>query len=67
MTIGGLHAYQVSQELSAQDPPFSALIFAAMRKADTENAAILQAAYPALYKELHDRYWAPGGLLDGEE
>ena len=67
MAHGGLHAYQVSQKLAADDPPFSALIFAAMRKADSQNIVLLQRAFPELYAELHERFWAPGGKLGGEE
>lgn len=66
MAHGGLHSYQVSQELARTDPPFSAYIFAAMRKADSRNIALLQQAFPELYAELHERYWAPGGKI-GEE
>lgn len=62
-THGGPHAYQVSQQLSAQAPPFAALIFAAMLKADTHNLALLRAAFPHLYDELVERENTPGGLL----
>ena len=34
-----LHSYWASIKLSKDDPPFSALIMAALRKADTDNAA----------------------------
>lgn len=63
---GGLHAYEVSRQLSANDPPFASLIFSAMRKADSLNQMRLQATYPELWEELHERYWAPGGKLEGE-
>lgn len=66
MAHGGLHAYRASQELAKGDPPFSALIFAAMRKADSVNTAKLQLVFPELYQEMLERYNAPGGLLDGE-
>lgn len=66
MTPGGYHAYRVSQELGIGDPPFAAFIFAAMRKADTQNTAILKAAYPNLYEEMEKRYWAPGGMIDND-
>lgn len=67
MAQGGLHAYEVSQKLTADDTPFSALIFAAMRKADSVNIILLQNAFPELYAELHERYWAPGGKIGDEE
>lgn len=62
-----LHSYQVSLELTKNDPPFSALIMAAMRKADTNNAQLLVAAFPEIWDELSERYWSPGGLIAGEE
>lgn len=58
--------YQVSRDLTAQGPPFAALIMAAMRKADTTNAAKLEAAWPTIWDELEARYNAPGGVLAGE-
>lgn len=60
------HEYTVSRELAAIDPPFYALIMAAMRKADTVNAAMLRVAFPEVWDEFHDRYHAPGGLLPSE-
>jgi hypothetical protein len=60
------HAYQVSREISAGDPPFQALIMAAMRQADTANRTLLQAAWPETWTELSARYSSPGGLLPGE-
>ena len=61
------HEYLVSQELSAEDHPFYALIMAAMRKADTANTAKLKAAWPEVWKELYARYHAPGGTLTENE
>lgn len=58
--------YQASRELEAQDPPFYALIMAAMRRADTDNKRLLDAAFPDTAAELQARYDAPGGLLPGE-
>lgn len=66
MTELGLHAYMVSQEIAKADPPFHALIAAAMRKADTQNTAKLKAMWPNVYEELDQRYHAPGGRLEGE-
>lgn len=66
MAHGGLHSYQVSQELAKTDPPFSALIFAAIRKADSQNMALLTMAFPELVEEMQARYWAPGGRLESE-
>jgi hypothetical protein len=58
--------YQVSREIGAADPPFGALIMAAMRQADTFNAALLQSDWPEIWSELQERCSAPGGLLPGE-
>lgn len=60
------HEYMCSVELARQDAPFAALVMAAMRQADTENAAKLRAAFPETWAELDARYNAPGGLLAGE-
>ena len=62
-----LYDYQVSRKLTAVDPPFDSLIMAAIRKADNANARKLQQAFPRQYRELHERYDAPGGILPGEE
>ena len=58
-----LYDYRVSQQLSKDDPPFYALIMAAMRKADTANAAMLKACWPDIWAELYSRYHVPGGEL----
>jgi len=58
--------YEVSRDLARSDLPFAALIMTAMRQADTRNLALLQEAFPELWRELDDRYHAPGGLLEGE-
>lgn len=58
------HEYEAGKAISgALDPPFYALIFAAMRKADTQNYARLREAFPAVERELVARYNAPGGVL----
>ena len=57
------HEYAVSRELGMADPPFYALIMAAMRKADARNLRKLVAVFPEVYQELQDRYNAPGGYL----
>ena len=59
--------YEKSREIAAHDVPFAALIMAAMRKADSRNAEILRAMWPATWEELRGRYDAPGGILPGEE
>lgn len=58
--------YEKSKEIAAKDYPFYALIMAAMRQADTNNAANLKAAFPETWKELEARYNAPAGILEGD-
>ena len=58
-----LHGYHVSVNIGRTDPPFYALIMAAMRKADTDNLAKLQAAWPDVWREFQSRYDAPLGVL----
>lgn len=58
--------YEASKKIAAQDYPFDALIMAAMRKADSWNAAELKGSFPGIWHELQERYDAPGGYLPGE-
>lgn len=58
-----LFDYRAANKISAEDPPFYALIMAAMRKADTVNLPKLRAAFPDTYREVDARYHAPGGVL----
>jgi hypothetical protein len=59
--------YIASKTLSEYDAPFYALIMAAMRQADSTNAAKLRSAWPDVWDELQARYNAPDGVLDGEQ
>jgi hypothetical protein len=59
-----LHEYEISKKLGQQDPPFYALIMAAMRQADSSNLAKLTAAFPGVHAELMTRYHAPGGRVE---
>lgn len=59
----GLYEYEVGREIAAKDPPFYALIQAAMRKADTANLELLKECWPDVWLELRVRYNAPGGRL----
>lgn len=61
-----LYSYNVSKELMVGDPPFSSLIMAAMRKADSNNIAKLKSIFPEIWEELEERYWTPGGLIASE-
>jgi len=58
--------YRMASDLLRGNPPFYALIMAAMQRADTPNAAKLRAAWPEVWAELNARYHTPGGYLDGE-
>jgi hypothetical protein len=58
--------YESGREISSHDPPFYAIIQAAMRKADTDNLEKLKRCWPEVWKELEARYNAPGGILKGD-
>lgn len=58
--------YQFSKVPVMMDAPFYGLIMAAMRRADTLNAARLRHAFPEVWEELQARYNAPGAILPGE-
>lgn len=59
--------YQIGCQLAGQDTPFFALVQAAMRRADTENLARLQAAFPEAWAELELRDSQIRGCLTGAE
>jgi hypothetical protein len=61
-----LYEYEEGCEIAAKDPSFYALIQAAMRKADTYNLELLQGCWPNVWRELMERYNAPGGKLQSE-
>lgn len=61
------HDYIKGRELTLDDPPFYALVQAAMRRADSENLEKLKSAFPEVWEELYARYHAPGGRLPGDE
>lgn len=66
-----LYDYRKSLEIGAGketdgDPPFAALIMAAMRKADGDNIVILKVAFHDIWAELQARYHAPDGRLPGD-
>jgi hypothetical protein len=64
----GYDDYVIARKLLLlHDPPFYALIQAAMRKADSGNAVRLWRAFPEVWVELNARYNAPGGKLPGDE
>jgi len=62
MTLS-LYDYLEGRKISEQDPPFAALIQAAMRKADTDNLEKLRREWPDIWNELQLRYNAPGAVI----
>lgn len=56
--------YEKSKALALK--PFYALIMAAMRQADVENADKLKRMFPDVWEELWERHNAPDGLIGGE-
>jgi hypothetical protein len=58
--------YLISRQIGASDPPFEALVMAAIRKADSTNTVKLRAAWPDVWDELSARYNAPGGRLPSD-
>lgn len=61
-----LYDYKEGKKISALDPPFYAIIMAAMRQADSNNLALLTDCWPSVYVELRRRYDAPGGIIEGD-
>jgi hypothetical protein len=53
--------------MSLYDYQTSRLIMAALRKADSTNAAKLRAQWPDICDEMQARYDAPGGVLQEGE
>ena len=60
------HEYLAAKVLLRLDPPFYALLMAAMQRCDSENEAKLRMMWPDLWDETYARYHAPGGALEGE-
>ena len=59
--------YTTSRLIEAQQYPFYALVMAAMRQADSSNQITLAFGFPAVWKELQERYNAPGGVLPSDD
>lgn len=57
------YEYEESQQISARNYGFYALIMSAMRQADTDNTCRLRQAFPEVWAELEARYHAPGGVI----
>jgi len=59
--------YDKSKEIGAQDYPFSALIMAAAKKADSVNFNKLDICFPEIIGELKERYHSPDGFTKNEK
>jgi len=46
--------------------PFYGLVMLAMRRADSDNLAALEQAFPEAAQELRQRYNAPAGMLESD-
>lgn len=57
--------YLKSQEIASQ--PFEAILMGFMRVANDIELKVLKAIYPHEWKELYERFNAPGGYLEGED
>lgn len=64
--MSGLYDFKVASQIAATDPPFDALIMAAVIKADDGNLGRLRDAFPTLVAETTARYHAPGGRLPSD-
>jgi hypothetical protein len=61
-----LYDYNTSRTIGRANPSSAALIMAALRKADTDNAALLRRTFPDICAEAQARYDAPGGILPSD-
>ena len=61
-----LHAWTHAVTLYRADVPITALLAAALLRADTGNATLIRACWPQLAVDTQTRYDTPGGLLPSE-
>ncbi len=62
-----LYDWKLSKDIQIADPPFYSLLAALVFKADTDNLAKLETAFPREVAEIKARYHAPGACLTIEE
>lgn len=62
-----LYDYRASWEISKTDPPFYALIMAAMRKPTPSTARSCGPRSPTFTPSSRPRYNARGGMLPGDD
>ena len=60
------HDYSVSLDIYIKGYPFDALIMAAMRQADSDNALRLKQSFWWIWDELKARYDSPEGRIEGD-
>jgi len=58
--------YDFRKSIQLGNPPFYALLMAAMRLADDVNILKLKLVFPEVWEELQARYDSPGDLLPDE-
>jgi len=56
--------FSIAEQIHRNDPPFKALIMAAILKADEVNKRLLKVAFPDLTEEVWLRYNSPGGRIE---
>jgi len=61
------HDYVLSLTISMADLTFYGLLFALIRKADTDNLEKINAEWPEVVAEFKRRYYAGGGYIDDEQ
>ena len=61
-----LPAYRTAVDIWSADPPFAALIAAALYRADDGNAALIRAVWPDIAATTQARYDATGGQIEGD-
>lgn len=68
MTTTSLHDKNKSNEiLTMPEVTFYGIFLALIARADTDNLALLEQAFPEVVLEAKIRYYAPGGALTVEE
>ena len=64
---GTAYDFEQSRLIAANDPTFYSILYALIRKADSDNARRIESAWPGIIAEARERYNAPGARLEGEE
>ena len=59
----GWFEYEQSKEIASKEYSWLSLLFALIRKSDSNNAQIIKENWPEHYEELVKRYNVPGGHI----